>query len=128
MPQPHRLALREAAGVGFEPTGPVKGQRFSRPPRSAAPAPRRPARLATRARRRASPWTGPTPGFQSATNATTLSVPHCGVGSEAKGVRVVRRTVVVAVVLATLVVIPSAACAGNVGLFVGFSEDLPKEI
>src|SRR5829696_554478 len=34
----------EAAGVGFEPTGPVKGQRFSRPRQSAALAPRR-ARL-----------------------------------------------------------------------------------
>ena len=33
--------MAEAAGLGFEPRGPVKGQRFSRPPRSTAPAPRR---------------------------------------------------------------------------------------
>jgi hypothetical protein len=31
----------QAAGVRFELTGPAKGQRFSRPPRSTAPAPRR---------------------------------------------------------------------------------------
>ena len=33
----------ETAGVGFEPTSPVKSQRLSRPPRSTAPAPRRSA-------------------------------------------------------------------------------------
>jgi DNA-binding response OmpR family regulator len=31
----------EAAGVGFEPTDELPRQRFSRPPRSTAPAPRR---------------------------------------------------------------------------------------
>src|SRR4051794_18628127 len=32
---------QQAAGVGFEPTGRLRAQRFSRPPRSPAPAPRR---------------------------------------------------------------------------------------
>jgi hypothetical protein len=33
--------LESTAGVGFEPTGRLHAQRFSRPPRSTAPAPRR---------------------------------------------------------------------------------------
>ena len=37
----HSLRLRMAERVGFEPTDPVKGQRFSRPPRSTTPAPLR---------------------------------------------------------------------------------------
>ena len=37
----HACMRRMAAGVGFEPTGRLHAQRFSRPPRSTAPAPRR---------------------------------------------------------------------------------------
>src|SRR5579884_3799394 len=36
-----------AAGVGFEPTGRLRAQRFSRPPRSTAPAPRQADSLPT---------------------------------------------------------------------------------
>ena len=32
---------KDAEGVGFEPTDPLPGQRFSRPPRSTTPAPLR---------------------------------------------------------------------------------------